>query len=421
MTEPHEPAISWIDGLWLAFLLALALLPPLREWHKQLILLGIGVFQLLERPLVARFPRRGRTYSVLVKIALATMLLGHTGQVGINSSYYPIFYLPVITAAMFFGPVGTLLWTALASLAYCSYLYPALQEYELTSSGLTELAIRILFFFVAALIVNRFVLENRRQVTLYQQLSESLAEANRRLKEAQEEARRSERLAALGQLSAGLAHEIRNPLGVIKGSAEMLTRKLHDAEPLAAELAGYISSEVNRLNALVARFLNFARPSRLDLCPVDAPALLDRALESVGAQFPEAEVNVERRYAAGLPLLWADEQLCEQLFVNLFTNAYQAMEAAPGKLQVSAQPDVVAGESGVAVEVEDTGPGIADDIRHHIFNPFVTSKKNGVGLGLSIVAKVVDDHHGSIRLNSAPGRGACFRVFLPAQRPGTED
>src|SRR5574337_1938731 len=98
-----------------------------------------------------------------------------------------------------------------------------------------------------------------------QELSETLADSNRKLKQAREEARRSERLAALGQLSAGLAHEIRNPLGVIKGSAEMLSQKLQSAQPVAAELAGYISSEVNRLNSLVARFLDFARPQPIQL------------------------------------------------------------------------------------------------------------------------------------------------------------
>ena len=152
-----------------------------------------------------------------------------------------------------------------------------------------------------------FVLENRtRQVKRYQELSETLAEANRQLEAAQDEARRSERLAALGQLSAGLAHEIRNPLGVIKGSAEMLTQKLKEAQPLASELAGYILSEVNRLNALVARFLDFARPSRLDHRAVDATALLDRALDAVRAQMPSAPVTVVRNYAAGLPS-YADE------------------------------------------------------------------------------------------------------------------
>src|SRR4029077_7727117 len=108
-------------------------------------------------------------------ILLATLLLDHTGDIGINSSYYPIYYVPVVTAAIYFGPLGTILWTALASLAYCSYLIPALQEYELTTEGVTVLSIRVLFFFLAAMLVNRFVVENKQQMQLYQALSEQLA------------------------------------------------------------------------------------------------------------------------------------------------------------------------------------------------------------------------------------------------------
>src|SRR3989442_15905237 len=135
------------------------------------------------------------------------------------------------------------------------------------ASGAAELAIRNLFFFVAALVVNRFVTQNRLQALRYQKLAETLAETNRRLEQAQAEARRSERLAALGQLSAGLAHEIRNPLGVIKASAETLSKKLGPADPLTSELAGYLSREVNRLDTIGSRFLDFARPMQLDLRP----------------------------------------------------------------------------------------------------------------------------------------------------------
>jgi signal transduction histidine kinase len=408
--------IRGIDVLWLVFLAGLALLSPVREIHKQLTLLAIALFQILERRLVTQLPRRGPAYSVLIKILLASLLIGHTGGgVSINSSYYPIYYLPVITAAIYFGPLGTVLWTALASAAYCSYLIPALQEYELTSSGKVELAIRILFFFFAAMLVNQFVMENRRRLRESQSLSETLAESNRQLKVAQEEARRSERLAALGQLSAGLAHEIRNPLGVIKGSAEMLSHKVQGASPLAGELAGYISSEVNRLNALVARFLDFARPSRLQLQPVSTAALVNHALESVRAQFPSSAIEVERRYAQDLPPILADEQLCEQVFVNLICNAYEAMNGATGKLKVAITPETAGSVAGVGVEIEDSGPGVPADLRQQIFNPFFTSKENGVGLGLSIVAKIVDDHRGTIRLQSPPGAGARFHVFLPAK------
>ncbi|MGH9759061.1 MAG: two-component system sensor histidine kinase NtrB, partial [Candidatus Acidiferrales bacterium] len=271
---------------------------------------------------------------------------------------------------------------------------------------------RILFFFLAAILVNRFVVENRRQVKRYQDLYETLEETNRELQRVEAEARRSERLAALGQLSAGLAHEIRNPLGVIKGSAEMLVRKLAQAQPLESELAGYIFSEVNRLNALIVRFLDFARPAHLDFQPQRVSEVIDRALDFAARQFPSAKIAVARRYAANLPLTQLDAQLCEQVFINLIVNAYQAMEGAEGVLQISATPETSGDESGVGVLVEDSGPGVASELREQIFNPFFTSKKDGVGLGLSIVAKIVDDHRGWIKLESG-SRGARFHVFFP--------
>jgi len=424
--EPPSPAkFGWIDVLWLVLLVGLAVLPPIREIHKQLTLLAIGVFQIFEGRLIAWQPSRGRFYSVLIKILLSTLLLGHTGVVGINSDYYPIFFVPVVTAAIYFGTAATLAWTAFASLAYCSYLIQAIviEDYEISPTGFGILGIRILFFFLAAILVNRFVAENHRQVQRYQALSETLAESNQKLRHAQAEMRRAERLAALGQLTAGLAHEIRNPLGIIKGSAELLNQKLQSSQPVASELAGYISTEVNRLNALVSRFLDFARPAHLELHPVELPVIVDRALESARLRYPDANISVERRFAENLPQVLADEPLCEQVFVNLILNAYEALGAQremgapeqPGsRLWVSIAPGSSGGRTGVMTQVEDSGPGIPENLREQIFNPFVTSKKAGVGLGLSIVAKIVDDHGGSIQLKSVPGRGACFQVFLPA-------
>jgi nitrogen-specific signal transduction histidine kinase len=419
MLDRKKSLVSWIDIVWLLFILGLALLPPITEIHKQLTLAAIGVFQFFERSLVAWQPKRGPVYSVFVKIALATLLLDHTGEIGINSSYYPIYYLPIVSAAIYFGPFGTLLWTAFASLAYASFLIPALREFELTPAGATILAIRVLFFFLAAILVNQFAMENKRQVARYQALSETLEETNRQLRRAEEEARRSERLAALGQLSAGLAHEIRNPLGVIKGAAEMLSQKVAGTLPLASELAGYISSEVNRLNALVSRFLDFARPMSLELRPLRIANVVDRSLESVHHQFPDLQVKVERHYAVSMPEILADEQLCERVFINLATNAYQAMASlADGErrvLRVSISPETSNEKTGQGITFEDSGPGVAAEVREQIFNPFFTSKKDGVGLGLSIVAKIVDAHHGWIKLECEAGRGARFHVFLPAE------
>lgn len=437
MPEHSEPARSpkfgWLDILGLVFLAGLAVLPPIAEVHKQLVLLAIGVFQVFESRLVA-FPTKllsGRSYSVLIKILLCSLLLIHTVPITeavVNSAYWPIYFLPVVTAATYFGPVATLGWTAIASLAYCAYLIPAhfFEQYEIGPEAYELLGIRVLFFFLATILINRFVTENRRQVIRYQTLSETLADSNRQLQRAQADARRAERLAALGQLSAGLAHEIRNPLGIIKGSAEMLSQKFGPSQPAAGELAGYISTEVNRLNALVSRFLDFARPSHLELKRVDIPQLVDRAIDVAQHRYPEFPVSIERHIAPSLPSILADEQMCDQVFANLILNAYEAMgagnpsensapsAAAAHKIAVSISPDSANGASGVAVEIQDSGSGVPDQLREQIFNPFVSSKKTGVGLGLSIVAKIVDDHRGSIQLVSRSGEGARFRVFLPS-------
>jgi signal transduction histidine kinase len=289
-----------------------------------------------------------------------------------------------------------------------------------------------MFFFLAAMVVNRFAQQSQQQTRLYRELAERLAETNRRLEQAQAEARRSERLAALGQLSAGLAHEIRNPLGVIKGSAEMLTQKLQASDALARELAGYISTEVNRLSDLVTEFLDFARPLHAEPHPADLIALLDRVLQIVadrfagkqssGTQETRKPVRVERHYASGLPLVPLDESLCEQAFLNLVQNAYEAMQDADhdGRLSVEVQRAMQNDREGVELRLTDTGPGVPEELREEIFNPFVTTKKTGVGLGLSIVSKIVDGHHGSIRVEDGPQGGASFIIFFPLDQSSGE-
>ncbi|HKU25594.1 MAG TPA: ATP-binding protein [Candidatus Sulfotelmatobacter sp.] len=427
-----RPNINWLDVLWLLFLLGLALIPPVKEVHKQFLLLAFGVTQLLEGWVIAQVPKRGAVYVVLVKIGLAALLINHTGELSINSSYWPIYFLPIVTAAEYFGPWGTLFWTTLTSASYCAYLFePEIRQYEISVESYWLLAIRVLFFYLSGMLVNRFALEIRRQTQRYQETAATLAETNRRLEQAQAEARRSERLAALGQLSAGLAHEIRNPLGVIKGSAEMLNQKLADSNPLATELAGYISSETNRLSSLVTRFLDFARPLHADLVPREITEVLDRALNDVAQFWKGAAVQVEKHYQPNLPQVPIDEGLCEQAFVNIIQNGYDAMGDKGGRMSVTVsrsrhntRDGIV---EGVEIRIADSGPGIPPELREQMFNPFVTTKKSGVGLGLSIVSKIIDGHHGTIRVEAAnpamqggtQGPGACFVIFLPAVSTNT--
>ena len=413
----------WLDLLWLLFLAGLAILPPINEPHKQVILLLLGVFQLLERTFIQHSLKRwGPALAVIAKLVLATELINHTRDVApIISSYWPVFFVPVTTAAIYFGPVGTLLWTTLTSAAYCAYLIPALKEFKLEWSGASELMMRVLFLYLVAMTVNRFVMDARFQVRRYQGLSETLAEANRNLQQAQAEARRAERLAALGQLSAGLAHEIRNPLAVIKGSAEILKQKLSAADEMARELSDYIYTEVNRVSALVSRFLDFARPTQLDLRAADLSGVVEKSLKAVADQGADRNVRIVRDYAPGTPRVELDEDLCEQVFTNLILNACEAMGDQGGELKISMFGESNDEQELAVAEIEDSGPGVPDGMREQIFNPFVSTKKTGVGLGLAIVSKIVDAHGGKVTLSSSASsepekQGACFRVTFPAAK-----
>ena len=143
--------------------------------------------------------------------------------------------------------------------------------------------------------------------------------------------------------------------------------------------------------------------------------LIDQALKSVAKQWKGGPVVVQREYQSDLMTVPLDENLCEQVFLNLVQNAYEAMGERGGSLKVEAADVRSNGRKGVQVRLRDSGPGVPGEMREQIFNPFVTTKKTGVGLGLSIVSKIVDEHHGTIRLESADQEGAGFVIFFPAE------
>jgi two-component system sensor histidine kinase HydH len=218
--------------------------------------------------------------------------------------------------------------------------------------------------------------------------------------------RRSDKLAALGQLTAGLAHELRNPLGTIKASAEMLNQQLSSENEVAREVAGFISTEVDRTNSLVTRFLQFARPLKLRMEKADLAQLLDRAITDAEREAPG--IAVYRNYALEIPPFPFDAELMERVFYNLVLNAAQATTSG-GTVTVKTRAQGRIAE----IAVIDRGVGIGATQMKDIFNPFFTTKPDGVGLGLAIVAKIVDEHGGKIAVESEPGKGSIFCVSLP--------
>ena len=220
--------------------------------------------------------------------------------------------------------------------------------------------------------------------------------------------RRSERLAALGQLSAGLAHELRNPLGTIKTSAEMLLKNVPADNAVAREMAGFISSEVDRTNSLVTRFLDFARPLAVRLEKTDLTQVIDQAVSDVEKHQPPFDVTIYKNYSPEIPPFFLDGELMERVMYNLVLNAAQA---SPPSGSITVKTRQIDGM--VEIAVIDRGAGIQPKLIENIFNPFYTTKSGGVGLGLAIVSKIVDEHGGSISVESEPGEGSVFRVYLP--------
>jgi two-component system, NtrC family, sensor histidine kinase HydH len=190
----------------------------------------------------------------------------------------------------------------------------------------------------------------------------------------------------------------------------MLLKNVDANGAVAHELAGYISSEVDRTNALVTRFLDFARPLALRLEKTEITEVIDQAVAQVEKYTPPLEVSIDKNYSPDIPPLLLDGQLIERVLYNLLLNAAQA-SPPHSSITVKTRP---LGDM-VEVSVIDRGAGIAPKDRESIFNPFFTTKSSGVGLGLAIVSKIVDEHGGRITVESEPGDGSVFRVFLPVQ------
>jgi len=366
-------------------------------------LVALGVAQILEPKVPATATTQSRVFWMVLKLVLTFVLIGYGG--GINSRYWPALLLPVVSAATTFDFLGTIVFTLLTCGAYLSFLSFVTQDKPVN----VDLELRVVCLLVAGTVANTLATELRVQSERNRRTAEQLAEANRHIQEVERAARRSDRLAALGQLSAGLAHELRNPLGTIKASAELLQRNVSAENEVSREMAGFIASEVDRTNSLVTRFLEFARPLELQPQRAELADVIDRSIAQVERHQPRYDVTIYRNYSPDVRPFPLDAELLERVFYNLLLNAAQA--TPPGgevTVKTRAIPD------GVEISVIDRGLGIEPAQIENIFNPFFTTKKEGVGLGLPIVSKIVDLHGGKIAVESQPGKGSVFRVFLPA-------
>lgn len=369
---------------------------------------ALAVFQVLTPKLHYFSTSAGNLLSIFIKLVLGYLLIGLTG--GIASSYYLILLVPVVSAATTLRLLGTALFLLLAALSYISFLLFLSPEQYVDPGGYREIALRVLFLLVVGYLTHELAARNREAARDYQQAAEQLQAANEHLQDAEAAVRRADRLAALGQLTAGLAHELRNPLGTMRVSAEMLSKQVGPENEVARELAGYIASEVDRVNSLITRFLDFARPLQIRRHPADISQVIDRSVAELRQHQPPLDVAVYKNLSPDVHPFLFDAELMERVVYNLLLNAAQATPPG-GTVTVKTRLT----PKGVELAVIDRGSGINAEQREHIFNPFFTTKSSGVGLGLAIVSKIVDEHGGVITVESEKGEGSVFRILLPTQ------
>jgi two-component system nitrogen regulation sensor histidine kinase GlnL len=239
------------------------------------------------------------------------------------------------------------------------------------------------------------------------------------VRELEEAVRQGDRLSTVGTLAAGLAHEIKNPLGGIKGAAQLLEREL----PQESELRDYtrvVIKEVERVNRIVEELLDLASPRKLELAPVNLHKILGDIIVLQKRAVEGKRITFQQKFDPSIPPILADEALLTQLFLNLVKNAVEAV-GETGRIEVTSRvwSDYSMTHRGegrsrmVAIEVGDDGPGIKKEELEHLFTPFFTTKTKGTGLGLAICQKIVTEHRGMIKVDSDPGKGTTFTVMLP--------
>ena len=237
-----------------------------------------------------------------------------------------------------------------------------------------------------------------------------LRDAYSHIKEAQDHLVRAERLAAIGEVAARVAHEIRNPLVSIGGFARLISEDPSDPEAVRT-MAGVIVREVSRLERILKNVMDFTAPGHPEFVWTDLNRVVKETAVLLTPEAERAEVSVHCDLSPGLPPTWLDPGQMKQVVLNLGRNAVQAMQDTGGELRFATCP----GEEGLIFEVSDTGPGIEERELEEIFNPFY-SLRGGLGLGLAIVRKIVEEHGGEISVRTVPGRGTTFRVVLPLRR-----
>ncbi len=320
-------------------------------------------------------------------------------------------YFPIIVAAYWFGFWGGMVTGAFMALMHLSHIWFQWggDFFSRNFHQTLEVFVHLFLGFVAGILSERFLRASEKLEQSYAELRQKTEQVLK----AEEQLRRTERVQALAELSAGIAHEIRTPLASIQGAAEILASGALTPEQ-RKEFTDILRRETRHLTHVVNGVLDFARPKKETPGDCRLEETIDSVLDLTEQQRRARRIQVIRRYESGLPSVYFDPAQLKQIIANLIANAMQAMPQG-GELILTARRE---GPFVLGI-VEDSGPGIPEAIRPRIFDPFFTTRANGTGLGLSIAQKIAHHHGGVILAENRPEGGARFTVQIP-RRPEAE-
>lgn len=334
----------------------------------------------------------------------ALHLLTPLDRIVLHQIYQRLYYIPIIAAAFLFGLRGGIFAALFASFAYLPHILLHWQHSNY-DYALNQYAEIVLFNVVGA--VTGFLGDrSRRARDRTERTALELQRAYAELRGTFDQLLQADRLTSLGELSAAVVHEVRNPLASIKGAVEILEDEIAPDSP-RREFAEIAKREVERLDNLISDFLRFARPAPPSTAPADLNEIVRSTATFIGSRADAQSVRVELQLTSNLPLVTIDAEQIKQILLNLSINALQMMPRG-GRLIFHTETN----EAGVCIEVEDTGGGVSEQDRARIFDPFFTTKEKGAGLGLSIAFRIAHAHGGHLNVRNG-SQGAIFNLVLP--------
>lgn len=344
-------------------------------------------------------------------------------NLSLHNIHYLLYFLPILMASIWYGLLGGVATAILVSILYAPVVFGPVGQNVFTSG--TQRVLELVICNVVGWVTGILSERERREREDYRRTAEELQTAYRKLREQtdlivekEEQLRRAERLSTLGELAAEIAHEIRNPLASIKGTAEILQ---DSATPQSRrkEFSQLMLDEVNRLNRVVANFLELARFRRLRREKASINDLLWRMLRLIDLQLGRKNIAARTHFTPELPELSLDVSQIEQAVLNVLLNAVGAMPEG-GALELATKLETRDRAEVIVVEITDTGAGIAPEHLPHIFDPFFTTKSDGTGLGLPIVRRILKAHGGSVEISSKTGHDTRVNLTLPLNSETTE-